>query len=603
MQVRASFRMGPEEDAAYVLTLRGVQEASSRFSSWEAMIAAEDSTDVSSSSHRSFLPAAPERSLLEVWLVAATTGRPQAAKDAAATADEAAGRCWTRFLALWISLRLAGLIVSTNATDPTSRATTCREVETYEQCFIAAAWPLLESEQRRRIELRIAYLRKLCEAASPQRCKSSTAIKEAPASGEDDSDEAACLVICNSAVCATQCVAREYLRIAWDFLDPKKVPAMVDGHLRILFSIPQPLQPGTCELSTAAPTLAESCVVHTSCMRDLLQTLQRTLQQPHAADQTCQVWTRVVRTALLRIGYNLIVKIHASMIEFCYFLIPAVVDFEACVMLCEVMENERKGIAASSTDTAGDAEAAEEREQLRRTLAALLQSTQAVYEAKVAQILSGYRRSCVSAATPPRLLTVTAVEAACNPLTTLPPAALQCHATPTQNFRETLPTPTAEGGNGAACRPLQLVLSQAAYALLVEVVEPTCNVLRRYRTESRLHRRGAPTDAAARRESSGQASNQLMQSAVKDSEERGGAGEERTTRVRQESTLSLPPAVHQAFPAVRQSFVRFFKEKLDSCFAEALRDDRPKTASAKAQEQAEMDTRLVAAYFSAAMHR
>ena len=90
---------------------------------------------------------------------------------------------------------------------------------------------------------------------------------------------------------------------------------------------------------------------------------------------------------------------------------------------------------------------------------------------------------------------------------------------------------------------------------------------------------------------------------MKDSEERGGAGEERTTRVRQESTLSLPPAVHQAFPAVRQSFVRFFKEKLDSCFAEALRDDRPKTASAKAQEQAEMDTRLVAAYFSAAMHR
>ncbi|KPI85267.1 hypothetical protein ABL78_5684 [Leptomonas seymouri] len=591
--------MGHTARSAYEFTLRHLLETCSHFSSWEAMIAEDENPDLSPSRTCSFLPAAPPlEGLLEVWLVEVTMGHPkEAGNDCENTSGEATCRRWTRILGLWISLRLAGLIASAGAGNEAFWSATHFEIESYEQFFLFVAWPLLDANQRMRLRSRIAHLRNLCEAALPQPHTPPKADNDAAAAAvvEDSGYKAACSVLCNSAMRATQCVAREYLRITWDALNPKQMPEVVDRRLQVLFSIRHPLQLYHDERETVPSALAASGVVHTSSMVGLLRTLQRTYQRHHTADHTYRVWMRMVRTALLLIGYNLVVKARTAMIDFCYFLLPALMDFEACVMLCEAMENEMTNTVTPVDDAAasGDAEESEQREQLRRTLAALLQSTEVFYEETIDGILFGYRKSCVSAATPPRLLTAIAVEAPANPLAPLPPPLLQRDvAAPNQSFRGTLPIPTPDGSSGEVRQYLSL--SQAAYALLVEVVEPTCNVLRRYPAETNFQRKNSAAGAAARRKSSGRLASPERHKA----QHGGGSGcgsAARTTR------NDVTPSASPSDPStVKQRFMKFFKAKVTSCFTDAIQPVRERSASTKAEEQAAMDAHVVAAYLSAA---
>ncbi|KPA86394.1 hypothetical protein ABB37_00577 [Leptomonas pyrrhocoris] len=592
------FKMGREEESAYELTLRRLLDTHSHFSSWEAMIAEEEDPSLSSSRVCTFCPAAPEWSLLEVWLLAATAEHPRKnIADLENTSDEAAGRRWTRFLGLWISLRLAGLIASRDTKSDAFWTMTHREIESYEQCFLYTAWPLLDVHQRLRLRSRIARLRKSCQKALPQLNTSSKADSDtaATAVAEDDGYESACFVLCNSAMRAAQCVAREYLRITWDILDPKQIPEVVDSRLRILFSTPQLLQQRNHEYTTTASALAASGVVHTNCMTELLPTLQRTHLQDHTADHTYRVWMRAVRTALLQIGYNLVVKTRAAMIDFCYFLVPALMDFEACVMLCEVMEREKASTAAAANGAAapGDAEESEKRRQLRRTMAALLQATQDFYEDTIDDILVGYRKNCIRTASPPRQLTATAVEAPANPLAPCtPPAPPKGFATSNPSFRGTLPTSTTEGGSEAA-QP-ELSLSREAYVVLIEVVEPTCDLLRRYPAETNFQQKEPVIDVAARRKSSG---NSDCPEHPQGQDGCCGNAVHTTGEDAAPSTSQLDPS------PVKQSFVTFFERKVAGCFTDALYATRSRSASAKVQEQAVMDAHLVSTYLSAALRR
>lgn len=592
------FKMSLEAVSAYERTLRGLQEVSSHFSSWQAMMEEEENPDLAPSRACSFLPSPPEQTLLDAWMHAATAESFSAESNANGTSEETTCHRWTRFLGVWISLRLAGLIASSNTREGTCWASTRDELELYESSYLCTAWPMLGAGEKGRLRERLTHLQTLCRAALTPSSTAET--KGSHAADDDDSYEAACRVICNSALNASQCVARDYLRITWDVLNPKDMPEVVDGRLHVLFSGSEEQQHrqqrSGRETPTLSPTSAASSVVHTDCMKDLLRTLQRTHQQHHTAGQTYKVWMRMVRTALLQIGYNLVVKMRAAMIDFCYLVLPALIDFEACVMLCEVMDIEKANavpaVSASATPGApasvllGDAEETEKRDQLRRTLAALQRAAQSCYKEAIREVLAGYRRQCTSAASPPRLLTATAVEAPANPLT-VPPQRRPTSST--QRSAETSPARAVDGsGGGGEVQRLQLALSQSAYALLVRVVEPTCNILRRYPAEKSSPRNASGAEGAFRKE-------QLHSPQTKKCGDSDGVAELGFRQSVSSSTDRTPS------PAVKQRFKDFFAKRLNVCFLEALGRESTSTPSSKAQEQAAMDAYLVAAYLAAAL--
>lgn len=591
MESSTGFSVGQAGGSAYGRTLRLLQRLAAHFPSWDAMVAEESDPDLSSSRTCTYHVKRPPQNLLEEWLLAAMSRYSKAKKDHGSHAGEATGRRWTRFLGLWISLRLAGLIASANASrDLAFWTETRREVDAYEQCFLCMAWSLLEADRRLRLQLRITHLRKLCSAALQKRGISAQVrpcAMEAAVEADDDSYETTCVTICNSAMRAAQCVAREYLHITRGALDPKQMPGVVNGRLQVLFSLQQPTGPldtSAEQESTAPPSLAASKVVYTGCLEELLHQLQRIHQQQHTADNNHRVWMRVVRTALLQIGYNLVVKIRAGMIDFCYFLIPALVDYEACVMLCEIVENERASTVSPTSAVVAPVKECEEEEeeeerklrsQLRRTLAALLQVIMFSYNAAVDKLLAGYRKACVSCDFSPFMFSTTAAKAPLNPLApdsrSSPEDEQHTTVEASPSAREKLPpAPTLDGSSGAGGQN-ELALSQVAYTLLVEVVEPTCNILRRYPVDPKRHQKA-----------------------------RSGSGD--VTYPHQDGG-TLPSTLPSTSPAVKQALVDFVTKKLKACFIEALVGLEANSASAKAYRQAAMDAYLVTTYFSSSMQR
>lgn len=571
------------------------------------MLDEEEDLDLSSSRSLSYLPPPPEPFLMNAWMVASTVNTPGPQYAATDKLSVTTGCRWTRFLALWLSLRLAGLIASSESRDGTQWDAMHRELEVCEHSFLLTAWPLLPAGQRERILLRLAHLRLLWSQTQAPNfvAPASTNVVDATDSADDDNSyDAACRVISYAALHASQCVARDYLRITWDVLSPKEMPGAVDGRLHTLFAIAQSQHRGR-DTSPPQPALSATAVVHTSCMGGLLQTLQRTQQQQHhTADPTHRVWMRSVRTALLQVGFDVVVKVRAAMMDVCYAALPALIDFEACVQLCEVIEGERAHTVAGATAASGDEEEGHKREQLRRTVAALLQAVESFYGNTIDKLLTGYRKQCTSVATPPRLLTAIAVEAPINPFA---PPLQATHVASSRNLENASPVYTTVTAPAAAASPAggggdagkvqarqQLALSQAAYALLVEVVEPTCNLLRRYTAERRFTTKANGADAATRRAASALFSDIRPLLQRPQTSERDAAG----AAVRENGSSS---AASRASVTVIQAFTKFFAKKLDVCFTEALSGSRSSTPSTKSQEQAAMDTHIVASYLSAAL--
>ncbi|KAG5466384.1 hypothetical protein LSCM4_01534 [Leishmania orientalis] len=522
-----------------------------------------------------------EAPLLTQWMMAATAApvayHCSSAADDGGGVDHAAAVVatrWTRLLGIWIALRLEHLRSASGGLLAREEA---KEVERYRQYFVPLAWSILDRSLREWLASRFCALAEKREARQPAgntSCASGAAASSACGTiiRRDEEGEQECDEVCTRAMEATQRVAREYLRISWQALHPSSVPAMVDSRLKRL-STHASRHSGN-ETDCSRPKLA---VVHTHCLGDLLQALARLRLQPQQQHPDCGAapWLTLVQNALLHVGYDLLTKARASLIERCYYLIPAVVDYESCLLLCEAMLRE------SAVFQTSEEELTRTQSVLWLTLQSLLQSAFALYQHRIGALLVGYKKKSArlsSAGSTPRLVKVAAPVAPANPLAALQEAAKTRRASDVSFLLE---PPTYRGAAGGLVAPVVMRLSEPAFAVLVEVLEPTCDLLQRYPADQNALSAISPACADGR-----------DQGAAPDGHTASKGGllapsppQQRLVRRQPQGSTALD---------VRRELVSFLEAKLSDCFADAAAGSG--AAAKKAQRQATVDAYLTATY-------
>ncbi|KAG5467472.1 hypothetical protein CUR178_01115 [Leishmania enriettii] len=525
-----------------------------------------------------------EAPLLTQWLVAATAApvayHCSSAADDAGSVDHAAAVVatrWTRLLGIWIGLRLEHL---RSASEGVRAREEAKEMERYRQYFVPLAWPILDRSLREWLASRFCALAERREARQPAgntSCASDAAASSACGTiirrdeeGEQEFDE-----VCTRAMEATQRVAREYLRISWQALHPSSVPAMVDSKLKRLSTHASRHNGNETDCYMPKPA-----VVHTYCLGDLLQALARLRlppQQQQHPDCGAAPWLTLVQNALLHIGYDLLTKVRASLIERCYYLVPAAVDYESCLLLCEAMLRESAVLQTS------EKELTRTQSILRLTLQSLLQSAFALYQHSILGLLVDYKKKSArlsSADSTPRLVKVPAPMAPANPLAALQEAPKTRRASDASFLLE---PPTYRGATGRLIAPVEMRLSEPAFAVLVEVLEPTCDLLQRY-----------PAGQNALSAISPACADERDQGAAPDGHTASKGGllapsppQQRLVRRQPQGSTALD---------VRRELVSFLEAKLSDCFADAAAGSG--AAAKEAQRQATVDAHLTATYLA-----
>ncbi|CAJ1036773.1 hypothetical protein Q4I30_007560 [Leishmania utingensis] len=480
---------------------------------------------------------------------------------------------WTRLLGMWIALRVELLCSTSGAVLIPEEE---KELERYRQYFVPLAWPMLDQGIRERLVSHLCALAEKQGARQPMcstSCASDIASSCVAVLRRDEEDEQKRDEVCTRAMEATQRVAREYLRISWDVLRPSSVPATVDAKLKRLSA-----QQSQRNVSEAVGSTPRSAVVHTNCLGDLLQALERLQLRPQRqhVDLDLAPWLTLTQTALLHIGYDLLTKVRASLVERCYYLIPAVLDYELCVHLCEVTLPESAGLQAH------EKELTRVQGILRLTLQSLLQSAIGLYQHTIEVLLVGYNKkstATLSASLTPRLVKLSAHLLPKNPLVTQEVAQNQ-HTSDAVFVLEPTTHPCATGGVSASA---VMRLSGPAFAVLVEVLEPTCDLLQRY-----------PADWNGLSARSLKGPDGRDQGATRGAH-RESEGGLLSPPPRQQHLMSWHPRCSTTLDA-RRELMSFLEAKMSSCFADAAAGSG--AAAKKAQRQATTDAYLLVTYLS-----
>ncbi|KAG5466925.1 hypothetical protein LSCM1_01102 [Leishmania martiniquensis] len=521
-----------------------------------------------------------EAPLLTHWMVAATSapvayhcGSSSNGTEEVDCAAAVVVARWTRLLGIWIALRLEHLRSRCGVELAREEA---KEVERYRQYFVPLAWPILDRRMREWLTSCLFALAEKWDAWRPvgdTSCASdaaASAVCGTMASGYEKGKQE-CEEVCTRAMEATQRVGREYLRISWQVLHPRSIPGTVDSKLKRLY--PQVSQYKDYETDSSTPLPA---VVHTHCLGDLLQALTRLQLLPDRQRRDCDSapWLTFTQNALLHIGYDLLTKVRASLIERCYYVIPAVVDYESCLLLCEAM------LRKSALSKAREEELSRTQSILRLTLQSLLQSALDFYHHSIRALLVGYKEKGTRISSAGPTLRLVKVPAPANPLSALQQAAQAQRASEVTFPLE--PSTDRGAADGFAAAAI-MRLSEPAFAVLVEVLEPTCDLLQRYPAgENALWTR--PSTGADERDES-----------LTPHSHTTNKGRLFPYSIRQERLVSRQPQCSTSL-GVRRELMSFLEAKMCSCFADAAAGSG--TAARKAQRQAATDAYLTARYLS-----
>ncbi|CAJ1993157.1 hypothetical protein conserved [Leishmania donovani] len=555
-------------------------------SSWSGLPSEQSATKASSSlSHSSSLPSLAfvkrvEAPLLTQWMTAAAAAPVTCHCSSAGDGDEdmdhatavVAAR-WTRMLGIWIVLRVE-LLCNTSGGVLTLEEE--YEVGRYRQYFMPLAWPVLDQSIRERLASHLCTLaekRGASQSMGGTSCASDMAASSSCGTllRKDEEDEQACDEVCTRAMEATQRVAREQLRISWDALHPSSIPATVGTKLKRL-SVQQSRHHESETGSSPRPV-----VVHTNCLGGLLHALIRFRLRPQRrhSDHGSAPWLNLTQNALLHIGYDLLTKVRSSVIERCYYLIPALLDYESCLLFCEATLKESAALQAH------ERELTRTQSILRLTLQSLLQSALGMYRRVIDALLVDYKKSACrsSAGSTPRLVKVTAPLSPANPLVAREAAQKQY----APDAVVPLEPPTHPGAADGLSASTVMRLSEPAFSILVEVLEPTCDLLQRYPADWNVLSTRSLTGPDGR--------DQCVTPGGHTARERGLL----SPSSRRQHQVSQQPQRSTAMD-VRREVVSFLDSEVPNCFAAAAAGSG--AASKKAQQQAAADAYLTATYLS-----
>ncbi|CAG9582698.1 conserved hypothetical protein [Leishmania major strain Friedlin] len=556
-------------------------------SSWSELSSEQSATKSSSSlSHSSSLPSLAfvkrvEAPLLTQWMTAAAaapvTCHCSSVGDSVEDMDYAtavvAAR-WTRMLGMWIVLRVELLC---NTSGGVLTLAEEYEVGRYRQYFVPLAWPMLDRSIRERLAARLCALadkRRVSQPMGGTSCANDMAASSFCGTllGKDEEDEQACDEVCTRAMEATQRVAREQLRISWDALHPSSIPATVGAKLKRLSA----QQSRRHESETGS--LPRPVVVHTNCLGGLLHALTsfRLRPQRQHADHGSAPLLTLTQNALLHIGYDLLTKVRSSVIERCYYLIPALLDYESCLLFCEAMLKESAALQAH------EKELTRTQSILRLTLQSLLQSALGMYRHVIEALLVDYKKSACksSASSTPRLVKVSAHLLPANPLVAQEAAQKQ-HASDA-----VVPSkpPTHPGAADGCSASAVMRLSEPAFSILVEVLEPTCDLLQRYPADWNVLWTRSLTGPDGRDQGATSGSHIAREGGLLSPSSR----RQRLVSQQRQRSIAMD---------VRREVVSFLDAEVSNCFAAAAAGSG--AASKKAQQQAAADAYLTATYLSA----
>lgn len=510
---------------------------------------------------------AVDTALLRCWLRAVFSG-PATTTPASSTSEAAAAVArWTQVLASWIALRLEAVRASRAATDAVDVQ---EELLAYQQLFVPAAWPCLSPAMRERLPVllqRCALPKHHEEPAVPAEAPEASTSRAAAVCEEAEA-------VCTCAAEARQRVARDQLRIGWDALHPAAVPDTVRERLKGL-SESRPEHGQAVDSSEPRPSVA---VVHPLCLKDLVQSLQRLSRLRQKPEGETAVapgvgaavpWLATSHDALLHVGYDLLTKANASQVERCYHLLPALMDFEACVCLCA--PDEAAGADSTTGGAAGETSGTglvRTHRLLCATLEALLEATFRLYRGTLAALLADYGKRSIADEPAPHMVAGNAhALRSINPL--LPAAPASALLQPTSDVHR---------------------LSTPAFAVLVEAVEPTCDLLHRY-------------PPARNRDALGGAADGLPKSLPQDSRIHGRPLEPASnTQQRISRDEATPRRDVRGVPDVERALMTFLVAELGACFHRARGGSgvvaKLGTKSDKVRAQAEQDAYLCTLYLA-----
>ncbi|CBZ30894.1 conserved hypothetical protein [Leishmania mexicana MHOM/GT/2001/U1103] len=555
-------------------------------SSWSELSSDKSATKASSSlPHSGSLPSLAlvkqvEVPLLTQWMTAAAavpiTCHCSSAGDGVEVMDHAtavvAAR-WTRNLGMWIALRVEYLCITSGGVLTLEEE---NEVQRYRQYFVPVAWPMLDLRIRERLASRLCALAEKRGASQSMGGTSCTSDMAASSScvtllSKDEEGEQACDEVCTRAMEATQRVAREQLRISWDALHPSSIPATVGAKLKRLSAQQSRHQ------KSETDSLTRPVVVHTNCLGGLLYALTRFRLRPQRqhADHDSAPWLTLTHNALLHIGYDLLTKVRSSVIERCYYLIPALLDYESCLLLCEALLKESAALQAH------EKELTRTQSILRLTLQSLLQCALGMYRHAIEALLVDYKKNACksSAGSTPRLVKVSAPLSSANPLVAQEPAQKQYASSAVVP----LEPPTRPGAADGRSASAVMRLSEPAFSILVEVLEPTCDLLQRYPVDWNVLSTRLLTCPDGR-----------DQGEAFDGHTASGGGL-LSPSSRRQRLVSQQPQRSTAVD-VRREVVSFLDAEVPKCFAAAAAGSG--AAAKKAQQQATTDAYLTATYLS-----
>ncbi|KAG5492764.1 hypothetical protein JKF63_01344 [Porcisia hertigi] len=524
-----------------------------------------------------------EPHFLTQWMAAATTA--PVAYHCCPTNDKVEGVDhvadvvvvrWTRVLGMWIALRVVYL---SSRCEEVLAPEEEGEVVRYRQYFLPLAWPMLDLGIQERLASCLCALAEKRGASQPKSgtiCASgvsASSLCSAVVIG-DDEGERVCDEVCTRAMEATQRVAREYLRIGWDVLHPNSVPATVDAKLNRLAA--QQSRLGCSEVGSFE---ARSVLVPTSCLGNLLKALVRLrlqLQRPPVHHSLVLCFT-LAQKALLQVGYDLLTKVRACLIERCYYLLPTMLDYEFCVLLCDAIQRESAELQRQHT------ELARVQAVLHNTLRSFLKSVFDLYHDVIETLLTGYKKKSAStliACPAPRLVKVLVPLLSVNPSVGIQEAS-QDHPAPTAACVSKPPTYRGAATERRASAVMRL--SEPAFSVLVEALEPTCDLLQRHL--SALNALSTRSLTSADEHDQGTVAGSGLT----------GEGEFLPPLPPQEREVSgrhqLPTAL-----VTQRELIYFLAEKMSNSFADAAAGSGMTAKSA--QQQAAADAYLTAAYLS-----
>lgn len=240
-------------------------------------------------------------------------------------------RCqrWTTILAFWMEKRIEAMEREAASVDALKTASSnVDESLRYLHLFIPSAYPFIEKGSCQSLEAKLNGMVGTWKGTEIDHRGDvvATGMAHYKEMTKGSCTETLPGDICVASATAVELVAHDYLHVTWDYIHPSTIPSSVSRRLQ-RSATPRE---ATSEFN---PLRITTAAIPTRFMMPLLEVLRRRRRQLVAAPPgtgLSEIEKRWIENALLAVGYNLITKMEAGLIEQVYYTIPALLDFEEC---------------------------------------------------------------------------------------------------------------------------------------------------------------------------------------------------------------------------------------------------------------------------------